>query len=130
MPAALVRPVPAARPRRPPPYALDPATLRREVRVDVHRASGPGGQHVNRTESAVRLVHEPSGVVVVASDTRSQARNREIAFARLAARLCELNRVPPRRVKTRVPRAAKARRLEAKRRRAEIKRARGRPTED
>ena len=122
--------MPGIRPRRPPPYALDPATLQREVRIDVYRASGPGGQHVNRTESAVRLVHEPSGVIVVAADTRSQARNREIAFARLAARLRELNRVPRQRLKTRVPRAAKARRLEAKRRRAEIKRARSRPAED
>jgi len=66
----------------------------------------------------------------VAADTRSQARNREIAFARLAERLRELNRVPRPRIRTRVPRAAKVRRLEAKRHRAEIKRTRGRPTED
>ena len=120
----------AATPSRPPPYALDRATLEREVRIDVHRASGAGGQHLNRTESAVRLVHPPSGVVVTASDSRSQIRNREIAFARLVERLRQLNRVPRKRVPTRVPRAVKARRLDAKRLRGRLKRSRSRPAED
>jgi len=70
-----------------PPYALDRPTLARQVRIDTFRASGPGGQHLQRTESAVRLTHLPSGVVVIASDTRSQIRNRAIAFERLAERL-------------------------------------------
>jgi protein subunit release factor A len=79
---------------------------------------------VNRTESAVRLVHEPSGAVVTAADTRSQLRNREIAFERLIERLKRLNYRPRKRVPTRVPRAAKTRRLASKRLRAERKRAR------
>jgi len=116
--------------RRPPPYSLNRATLAQEVRIDVHRASGPGGQHVNRTESAVRLVHEPSGVVVTAADTRSQIRNREIAFERLIERLKRLNFRPRKRVPTRVPRAAKARRLDSKKRRGERKRSRGRVRDD
>lgn len=116
--------------KRPPPYTLDPDRLKLEVRIDVYRAAGPGGQHVNRTESAVRLVHIPSGVTVTASDTRSQLRNREIALERLIARLKLLNRVPRKRVPTRVPRGAKVRRLDAKRHRSGVKRTRGRIDED
>jgi protein subunit release factor A len=117
-------------PRHGPPYHLDRAHLEREVRTDTFRASGPGGQHLQRTESAVRLTHLPSGVVVVASDTRSQARNREIAFERLVLKLRRLNTRPKPRVATRPTRAARERRLEAKRRRATAKRMRGAPGVD
>src|SRR3989344_9265748 len=109
-----------------PPYSLDRATLEREVRVDTYRASGPGGQHVNRTESAVRLTHTPSGVVVTATENRSQIRNRAIAFERLIHKLRALNRVPKPRKATRVSRAAKERRLGSKKHRASLKRGRGR----
>jgi len=107
-----------------PRYRLDRHTLAQEVRVDTFRASGPGGQHLHKTESAVRLTHFPSGVVVTASDTRSQARNRELAFERLIARLKTLNVVPKKRKKTRTPVAAKRRRLEGKRHAATTKRLR------
>lgn len=113
-----------------PPYALARATLEREVRVDTYRASGPGGQHVNRTESAVRLTHAPSGVVVTATENRSQIRNREVAFERLIEKLHALNRVPKPRKPTRVGRAAKEKRLDSKKRRAVIKRGRGREYEE
>jgi ribosome-associated protein len=115
--------------RRPPPYATDPDTVKREVRIDVFRASGAGGQHVNRTESAVRLTHFPSGVVVIAVDTRSQLRNREIAFERLIERLRQLNRVPRRRIATRPTAGARKRRLESKRKQGTRKRER-RPSHD
>lgn len=59
------------------------------IRVDTLRASGPGGQHVNRTESAVRVTHLPTGLVAIAQEERSQHFNRRLALARLAALLQE-----------------------------------------
>jgi len=113
-------------PLAPPPYATDRDILEREVEIDVFRASGPGGQHVNRTESAVRLTHRPSGVVVVAQDSPSQHRNRDIAFGRLISRLERLNHVPKKRVATKPSRAARERRLVGKKRVGSKKQARGR----
>ena len=107
-----------------PPYDLARAALERQVRLDTFRASGPGGQNLHKTESAVRLTHLPSGVVVLASDTRSQARNREIAFERLAERLRRLNHRPKLRRPTRPSRGAKERRLESKKRHSATKRLR------
>lgn len=112
--------------RRPPPYSLDPDVLAREIEIDTFRASGPGGQHLHKTESAVRLRHLPSGVVLVCSDTRSQARNREIALERLIERLRKLNVVPKKRKKTRPSLGARKRRLEGKRQTSVTKRMRGR----
>lgn len=113
-----------------PPYSLDRATLEREVRVDTYRASGPGGQHVNRTESAIRLTHAPSGVVVTATENRSQIRNRAIAFERLTQKLRALNRVRKPRKATRISRGVKERRLDAKKRRASLKRERSHRREE
>ena len=106
--------MPARLPERPPPYATDRAALEREVVVEVFRASGPGGQHVNKTESALRLTHLPSGVVVTSQDSPSQFRNRETAFKRLVERLKRLNIVPKRRVPTRPTKASRERRIETK----------------
>lgn len=111
------QPSPPPRPR----YSTDRAVLETEVRIDTYRASGPGGQNLHKTESAVRLTHFPSGVVVTASDTRSQTRNRELAFERLIERLRRLNVVPKKRKKTRRTRASIERRLEGKRQRSGAK---------
>ena len=61
-----------------------------DVDISFARSSGAGGQHVNRTESAVRLVHRPSGIVIFAQEQRSQHQNKDIAFKRLKARLYEM----------------------------------------
>ena len=98
-----------------------------ECSVETFRAGGPGGQHQNTTESAVRLTHLPTGIRATARDERSQHRNRATALARLRAKLEEHNRVATPRKRTRVPASQKRKRLAKKRKRSETKKLRKPP---
>ena len=104
--------------------------LLRECEVDTFRSSGPGGQHVNKTESAVRLRHLPSGLTVTSRQERSQHQNKALCLRKLREKIEQLNHRPAKRVPTRVPRSAKNRALEAKSRRAQVKRLRSKPSGD
>ena len=99
-----------------------------ECEVETFRSSGPGGQHVNKTESAVRLRHLPSGVVVTSQQERSQHRNKALCLQKLREKIERLNYRAPTRVPTRVPRSVKNKTLEEKARRSHIKRLRSKPS--
>ncbi len=116
--------------RKEKPAAIDYDALARECNIEFTRAGGPGGQHRNKTETAVRVTHRPSGVVVLAAERRSQARNKALALERLAEKLAAIEREQrlaqqrENRPATRPSRSARRRRLEQKRQHAEKKRTR------
>ena len=104
--------------------------LLRECEVETFRSGGPGGQHVNKVETGVRLTHLPSGVVVSCREERSQHRNKSNCLRKLRERVERLNYRAPARVPTRRTRAAKERTLEEKSRRSRVKRLRTKPASD
>lgn len=87
-------------------------------------AGGPGGQHRNKTASGVRLLHRPTGILVTATERRSQAQNRGEALTRLRERLAAMGHEPKKRHATKPTYGSKLRRLDDKKRRAEVKRGR------
>jgi len=105
-------------------YDTNPKVLAQQVVIETYRSSGPGGQRKNKTETAVRLTHLPSGITVIATEYRSQAQNRKLAFERLRERLLKLNRPRRRRIPTSVPWSAMEKRKEEKKIRSKRKRLR------
>lgn len=104
--------------------------LLRECDAVTFRAGGPGGQHVNKVETGVRLTHTPTGIVVVCREERSQYRNKMNCLRKLRERVKRLNHRPAERVATRRTRAAKQRTLEEKAQRSHLKRQRAKPSAD
>ena len=89
--------------------------LLRQCDVETYRSSGPGGQKKNKTESSVRIRHRPSGIVRIATESRSQARNRLVALERVYKALEARARRRTPRIPTRPTRAARERRVDEKR---------------
>lgn len=105
----------------------DDEALLAQCDVETFRSSGPGGQNVNRRETAVRIRHRPTGETVVCQDERTQGRNREIALARLRERLIRMTRRRRPRIETRVPKSVVREIVATKRRRGATKALRSRP---
>ena len=104
--------------------------LLKECYVDTFRAGGKGGQHLNKTESAVRMTHLPTGTVVSCQDERSQYQNKRKCLLQLRGKLVALNYRPPKRIPTRKPRSAKEKILETKRKQSQKKQLRQKPEMD
>ena len=109
---------------------LSAAELARQCEAEAFRATGPGGQGVNTTDSAVRMRHVPTGIVVVSRESRSQLQNRERCLEKIRAELQRRSRRPKKRRATKPTRASVRRRLDEKGRRGAVKRLRRRPGMD
>ena len=102
-------------------------TLLSECKIETFRSSGKGGQHANKTESAVRLTHIKSGIQVMCQNERSQYLNKIKCIKELRIRIEKLNYKPPRRIKTKPTRGSIERRLRTKKHKSEKKNNRKRP---
>ena len=101
--------------------------LLKECNVDTFRAGGKGGQHLNKTESAVRMTHLPTGTVVSCQDERSQYQNKRKCLIQLREKLEALNYRPPKRIPTKKPYSAKVKILDTKKKQSQKKQARQKP---
>lgn len=109
---------------------LDDDDLLKECHVTAFRATGSGGQHVNVTNSAIRLVHLPTGIIVTSQEQRSQYLNKRLCIAKLRNKVSKLNYRKPKRVATKTPRAVKSKNLEKKKKDSAKKQHRRPPSEE
>jgi protein subunit release factor B len=105
-------------------YPTDRESLERDCDLEFFVAGGPGGQHRNKVETGVRLTHRPTGLVVTATERRSQSANRDAAYERMAEKLEKLQRPRKPRKATKPSAESKRKRLEHKRKQSERKRGR------
>jgi len=96
----------------------------KDIRIEYYRSRGPGGQRKNKKETAVRIRHIPTGITVIATESRSQVTNRQLALKRLREKLERLKRKKKPRIPTKISTSAKERFLKVKRLRSEKKKLR------
>lgn len=106
---------------------LSDEDLARQCEAEAFHASGPGGQGVNTTDSAVRMRHLPTGITVTSREQRSQLQNRQSCLRKIRQQLELRARRPKVRKATKPSKAARQRRLDAKHRRSDVKSSRRRP---
>ena len=106
---------------------LSDEDLARQCEAEAFHASGPGGQGVNTTDSAVRMRHLPTGITVTSREQRSQLQNRQSCLRKIRQQLELRARRPKVRKATKPSKAARQRRLDAKHRRSDVKSGRRRP---
>ncbi|MFN0084272.1 MAG: peptide chain release factor-like protein [Blastocatellia bacterium] len=109
-----------------PHYPTDRESLERDCDLEFFVAGGPGGQHRNKVETGVRLTHRPSGLVVTATERRSQSANRDAAYERMAEKLEAMQVVRKKRRATRPTLASRERRHVEKRKLGQRKQSRAR----
>lgn len=109
---------------------IDDEALMAQCDLEMFRASGPGGQNVNRRETAVRLRHRPTGIVVVCQEERTQWRNRQIALDRLREKLEARKRRRKPRKPTKMPRGVRERILKRKKETSAKKQMRRKPADE
>ena len=104
--------------------------LLKECNVDTYRAGGKGGQHINKTESAVRMTHLPTKTIVTCQNERSQYQNKRKCLTQLREKLNQLNYRTPKRIHTKKSRAAKEKILQVKKKQSIKKQLRQKPELD
>ena len=111
-------------------YPTDREALERACTMEFVRDSGPGGQHRNKRYTGVRLVHTPTGLVVMDTERRSQAMNRALAYERMAEKLKAKQHTPKKRRPTKPTRGSVQRRLDSKSKKSTKKQSRRKPPLD